>query len=52
VILIGVQAFVFAQVGLRLGARLGQGASEWAERIAAIALIGLGVLVLLEQLTG
>ena len=51
VILIGVQAFVFAQLGLRLGAHLGQGASEWAERIAGIDLIGLGVLVLFERLT-
>ena len=50
VILIGVQAFVFAQIGLRLGTRLGREASEWAERIAGIALIGLGILILAEQL--
>jgi putative Mn2+ efflux pump MntP len=50
VVLIGVQAFVLAQLGLRLGARLGTAAREWAERLAAFALIGLGVLVLAEKL--
>ncbi len=50
VILIGVQAFVVAQVGLRLGSRLGEAAREWAERLAGLALIGLGVLILVEQL--
>lgn len=50
VILIGVQAFVVAQVGLRLGSRLGEAAREWAERLAGIALFGLGMLILVEQL--
>ncbi|MBA3843381.1 MAG: manganese efflux pump [Actinobacteria bacterium] len=50
VILIGVQAFALAQVGLRVGSRLGAAAREWAERLAAIALLGLGVLILVEQL--
>jgi putative Mn2+ efflux pump MntP len=49
-ILIGVQAFAVAQVGLRLGARLGEEASEWAERLAGVALIGLGILILVQQL--
>ncbi|MEP6909934.1 MAG: manganese efflux pump [Actinomycetota bacterium] len=50
VILIGAQAFVVAQLGLRLGARLGSGAREWAERLAGVALVGLGVLILVEKL--
>lgn len=50
VILIGLQAFVVAQVGLRLGSRLGEAAREWAERLAGIALVGLGLLILVEQL--
>lgn len=50
VILIGVQAFAVAQLGLRLGSKLGEAAREWAERIAALALVGLGVLILVEKL--
>jgi manganese efflux pump family protein len=50
VVLIGVQAFVFAQIGLRLGSRLGETAREWAEKIAGLALIGLALLVLVETL--
>jgi manganese efflux pump family protein len=44
VILIGAQAFTVAQLGLRLGARL-------SETIAGIALIGLALLLVVEQLT-
>ena len=40
VILIGAQAFLVAQLGLRLGSRLGEAAREWAERLAGIALLG------------
>jgi putative Mn2+ efflux pump MntP len=50
VILIGLQAFVLAQLGLRLGARLGAAAREWAERLAGIALLGLAVLVIVEKI--
>ena len=50
VILIGAQAFLVAQVGFRLGARLGEATREAAEKIAGLALLGLGVLVLVEQL--
>ena len=50
IMLIGAQAFLVAQLGLRLGARLGEAAREWSERLAAVALIGLGVLVLVERL--
>ena len=50
VLLIGAQAFVMAFVGLRIGARLGGAAGQWAERIASIALIVLGAGLLVEQL--
>jgi len=49
ILLIGVQAFVVAQAGLRLGGRLGASAGESAERLAGCALIGLGILLALEQ---
>ena len=51
VVLIGAQAFVAAQLGLRLGSRLGDVAREWAERLAGVALLGLGALILVERLT-
>lgn len=50
VILIGIQAFAVAQLGLALGARIGAAAREWAERLAGIALVGLAVLILGEKL--
>jgi putative Mn2+ efflux pump MntP len=49
--LIGIQAFVVAQLGLRLGSRLGELVREGAERLAGLALIGLGILILVEKLT-
>ena len=49
VVLIGAQAFVVAQLGLRLGSRLGEAAREWAERLAGIALLALGPLILVGQ---
>jgi putative Mn2+ efflux pump MntP len=50
VLLIAAQAFVVAQLGLRLGARVGARGRDWAERLAAVAVIGLGALVLAERL--
>ena len=50
VILIGAQGFIASQVGLRVGARLGEAVREWAERLAAVALIGIGALILAESL--
>jgi putative Mn2+ efflux pump MntP len=44
--LIGVQAFAAAQLGVRLGARLGEDVRERAENLAGIALIMLGVVFL------
>jgi putative Mn2+ efflux pump MntP len=51
IVLIGAQAFVMAQLGFRLGARLGERIREGAERLAAIALLALGILILAEELT-
>lgn len=51
VVAIAVQAFIAAQLGLALGARVGERWRENAERLAAVALIGLGVFVLVEHLT-
>jgi putative Mn2+ efflux pump MntP len=50
--LIAVQAFILTQVGLRLGARLNERLREAAERIAGLALAGLGVVLLAEKLIG
>ena len=50
VVLIGIQAFAVAQLGLRLGAKLGDAAREWAEKLAGAALVGLGILILAEKL--
>jgi manganese efflux pump family protein len=51
VVLIGVQAFLFAQLGLRLGARLNDSLRERAEQLAGLALLGLAGLLAVEQLT-
>jgi putative Mn2+ efflux pump MntP len=50
VVLIGMQAFVFAQLGLRLGARLGKAAREAAEKLAGLTVVGLGVTIVVERL--
>src|SRR4051794_31251278 len=50
VLLIGAQALLFAQVGARLGARIGEELREWAERAAGFALIALAVFLLVEKL--
>ncbi len=52
ILIIGVQAFLAAQVGMRLGSKLGEDAREWAERIAGMLLIGAGVLVVVEKQAG
>jgi len=50
VVLIGLQAFLFAQVGLRLGARLNETLRERAEQLAGLALVGLAMLLGVEKL--
>jgi len=49
VVLIGAQAFLFAQLGLRLGARLNETLRERAEQLAGLALLGLAVLFGVEK---
>jgi putative Mn2+ efflux pump MntP len=50
VVLIGAQAFLFAQVGLRLGTRLNETLRERAEQLAGLALLGLALLLVVEKL--
>ena len=52
IVLIGLQTIVVSQLGLRLGARLGEGVREGAERVAGAALALLGVFLLVEKLLG
>ena len=51
IVAIAVQAFLAAQLGLALGAKVGEELRENAGRLAALALIALGVFVLVERLT-
>jgi putative Mn2+ efflux pump MntP len=50
IIAIGVQTLVVAQAGLILGAKISERLREGAERMAGIALIGLGAFLLTEQI--
>jgi len=52
IVLIAVQAFVAAQLGVRLGARISRGARERMEQAAGLALIALGLLFLLARASG
>jgi putative Mn2+ efflux pump MntP len=49
-VLIGIQAFVVTQLGIRLGQRIGERVREGAERLAGLALAGLGVVLLAQKL--
>jgi putative Mn2+ efflux pump MntP len=50
IVAIAVQAFLAAQLGLAIGARLGERWREGAERAAGVALILLGGYLISEQL--
>ena len=52
VIAIACQAFLAVQLGLLAGSRMAERHREWAERLAAIVLILLGLLLLVEQVFG
>ncbi|MBO0841205.1 MAG: manganese efflux pump, partial [Sciscionella sp.] len=52
IIAIGGQALLAAQLGLQLGARIAERFREWAERLAGIVLIALGLFLLAERLVG
>jgi putative Mn2+ efflux pump MntP len=45
---IGIQAFIFSQLGFWLGRRLSEKFRENAESLAGLALIGIGVALLIE----
>jgi putative Mn2+ efflux pump MntP len=47
VIAVAAQAFIVTQIGLRLGGRVGDGMREGAEKLAGLALIALGVILLI-----
>jgi manganese efflux pump family protein len=49
-VLIGIQTFVVTQLGLRLGQWLGERVREGAERLAGVALAGLGIVLAAEKL--
>ena len=49
-VLIGIQAFIVTQLGIRLGQRIGERIREGAERLAGVALAALGLILLLEKL--
>jgi putative Mn2+ efflux pump MntP len=51
VVLVGAQAFLFAQFGLRLGGRLSETLRERAEQLAGVALLALAALLAVEKLT-
>lgn len=50
IIAIAAQAFLAAQLGLHLGARIGERLREGAQRIAGLALIALAAFLLAEHL--
>ena len=50
VIWIGVQAFLAAQIGMRLGSRIGKELRERAEQLAGVVLIGMAALLLVLKL--
>lgn len=51
IILIGAQAFLFAQMGMRLGSHLNETFRERAEQLAGLALFGLAILLGVEKLS-
>src|SRR6476469_1182433 len=52
VVLIALQAFIVTQLGVRLGARVGEEVREGAERLAGLALITLGAFILGARVLG
>jgi len=52
VVLITLQAFVVTQLGVRLGARVGEQIREGAERLAGVALLVLGAFIIGARVVG
>jgi len=51
VIAIAAQAFIATQIGFRLGGRVGEGMRDATKKLAGLALIALGLILLISQLT-
>jgi manganese efflux pump family protein len=51
VVAVAAQAFILTQIGLRLGGRVSEAMREATEKLAGSALIALGVIILITQLT-
>lgn len=49
-IFIAVQAFIVAQLGLRLGSRVQASVREGAEKLVGVALVAVGLFLLAEKL--
>ncbi|MFL5822061.1 MAG: manganese efflux pump MntP family protein [Solirubrobacteraceae bacterium] len=52
VALIAVSAFIASQLGFRFGARVGERVREGAERVAGLALMVIGLVLLARKLLG
>jgi putative Mn2+ efflux pump MntP len=50
-ILIAFQAFVLSQIGFIVGGRLPERIRQYGEKIASLALIAIGLLLLIQKLT-
>ena len=51
IVAIALQAFIAAQLGLALGAKIAERWREGAEQLAGVALILLGIYLIVEQVT-
>jgi manganese efflux pump family protein len=51
-VVIGVVAAVLSAVGALFGCKLGDRFGVWAERVGGLVLIGIGVRILVQHLTG
>ncbi len=49
-LMVGLQAFVLTLLGVAVGRAVGQAIREGAERLGAIVLMGLGVLILVQEI--
>lgn len=52
VVAIAAQAFIASQLGFALGTRVGERFREGVEKLAGVALIGLGALLFVQRLIG
>lgn len=52
VVLIGAQAFIASQLGLRLGQRLNEKFRDYAERLAGLLLVAVALIIIILSLSG